>query len=265
MRKQSSESHLSGFLKTILLLPCLTMIVACAKTGSFSVTSSTPSLNLGQSSPAVPPVDAPPANSTPTPLPSSPVDGGQQDLPSTTPAFKPEPLVWESSSHPERADWSRGLQQIIAGKIAILDTAQDISLFCPRYKSLNQDQKINLWSDVFAAMALYESDFDPLQYSVDVGSQNDRNTWSVGLLQLSVIDQENYSLPMGYTFANLQEPLKNLNLGVAIMAAQIKKYSRVLIGAGSPGLYWATLHPGGRYDASASIETKTKMLSFCKP
>jgi hypothetical protein len=144
-----------------------------------------------------------------------------------------------------------------------LDKAKDISLFCPNYSALSLDQKNNLWADLFAATSYYESAYDPKSNSVDVGSQNDPNTWSVGLLQLSVVDQESYSLPFGYSFLDLQDPIKNLQLGVAIMAAQIKKYGTVLIGVGSPGLYWATLHPGGKYDASAEIESKTKGLSFC--
>lgn len=233
--------------------------ISCAKLGSFRATSGVSNPNSGQSSSLQPPVNEPAAG--------LPVDtgGGSLDLPSTgAPSYKLEALAWESSSHPERTEWSLGLQQFVAKQFLSLDKAQDISLFCPRYSSLSQDQKINLWAELFAVTAYYESGYDPFQSSVDVGSQSDRNTWSVGLLQLSVVDQQSYNLPFGYSFENLQEPLKNLNLGVAIMAAQIKKYSRILIPVGSPGLYWATLHPGGKYDATSSIQAKTKQLSFCR-
>jgi soluble lytic murein transglycosylase-like protein len=144
-----------------------------------------------------------------------------------------------------------------------LDRAQDIATFCRRYAVLSDAQKVNVWSNLFAATSYYESGWKPTASSVDVGTPSDENTWSVGLLQLSVVDQANYGLPFGFTFADLQNPVKNLQLGVKIMAKQINKHGRVLIPAGGTGLYWATLHPGGRYDASKSIAKITARLSFC--
>lgn len=145
-----------------------------------------------------------------------------------------------------------------------LDSASDITQFCPPYRNLSGDQKLNVWAEIFAATSYYESDWDPTATSVDNGTQSDKNTWSVGLLQLSVVDQKNYNLDFGDYFSDLQDPLKNLTLGVAIMARQIESYGQVLIPVGGSGLYWSTLHPGGKADQSAKIEAETGKLSFCQ-
>lgn len=183
---------------------------------------------------------------------------------SSSPNFKAEPLVWESASHPERSDWSKALHQIVRASFSELNRATDIATFCPKYSGLNDAQKINVWSNLFAATSYYESGWKPAVNSVDVGSAADTNTWSVGLLQLSVVDQQSYGFKFGFDFADLQEPIKNLQLGVKIMARQITKRGTVLIPVGGSGLYWSTLHPGGRYDRTESIVQMTSRLSFCR-
>ena len=258
MRKSSSKTQSAIWFNLVLIVGATAVFMGCAKNNGFNVTGAGASTVLRQDLPSVDPTTGPidqPGN-----------DGAPANAPvNLPPNFKPESLVWESASHPERSAWTTALLEIVKKYLPVLEPAQDIQLFCPRYGALSKDQKANVWADLFAATSYYESGFDPRQYSVDVGSQNDRDTWSVGLLQLSVVDQQSYNLPFGYNFEGLQDPIKNLNLGVAIMASQIKKYSKILIGVGSPGLYWATLHPGGKYDSSSAIEAKTKTLSFCRP
>jgi hypothetical protein len=233
-----------------------TLSVGCAKNGSFQSVSSDLSSNTSSS------VTTP----TPTPTPSTPSTstGSSTTDTTTSTTYKPEALSWESSSHPERAAWSTAAIQAVTTYFTQLDKAKDVTSFCPNYNSLSKDQRINLWADIFASDAYYECGWDPTEYSVDVGTSNDKDTWSVGLLQLSVVDQQSYGFNFGFNFADLQDPAKNLQLGAAIMAKQITKYGVILIPVGGSGLYWATLHPGGKYDASASIEKMTKKLSFCQ-
>jgi hypothetical protein len=236
-----------GFHKLLWPFVGLALLTSCAKNLSFeALDAETSMISSGAAIPI-------------------PVGGGGGGGPSTAPgsSFKAEPLVWESSRHPERTAWSNQLAQIVATNFKELDRAQDIATFCPRYAFLNGGQKVNVWSNLFAATSYYESGWKPTASSVDVGTPFDENTWSVGLLQLSVVDQANYGLNFGFTFADLQNPVKNLQLGVKIMAKQISKHGRILIPAGGTGLYWATLHPGGKYDASKDIEKATSRLSFC--
>ena len=44
-----------------------------------------------------------------------------------------------------------------------------------------------------------------------------------------------------------------MRLADAIMALQIKKHGVIMIPVGMSGLYWASMHPGGKYDSSAQI------------
>lgn len=168
-------------------------------------------------------------------------------------------LDWEAG-HPERGAWSAALVSDLNAHFSSLARASDATEFCAKWHLLTRDQQVNVLAELIVWTAYYESAWNPRDYSVDAGSRSDTSTWSVGLLQLSVVDQANYQLPLGYSFADLQDPIKNLNLGVAIMAAQIDRHGRILIPVGGKGLYWSTLHPGGKYDKSAAIESHTQML-----
>jgi hypothetical protein len=239
-----------------LVLFSSTLFTACSNSQGYQVVSGTGSVqSTGQSTTS-------PTITNPTSTTGSTSSGSQSGSVFSS-GYAPQALAWESSSHPERLEWSTSLYGIVNEHFAALDKAKDISNFCPSYSSLSKDQKINLWAELFASDAYYESSWDPTEYSVDVGTQNDKDTWSVGLLQMSVIDQQSYNLSLGYDFADLQTADKNLELGVTIMALQVAKYGTVLIDVGSPGLYWSTLHPGGEYDQSAAIEKTTKSLNFC--
>jgi hypothetical protein len=183
--------------------------------------------------------------------------------PQPIPQSKDIPLVWESGQHPERAEWSARLKEMVKENLDRLDLARDLQTFCPALERLTRAQRINLWADLIAATAYYESGWNPRSYSVDVGTNDDADTWSVGLLQLSVVDQSSYRLKFGYDFNDLQDPIKNLRLGVAILAAQIERHGLILIPVGHSGLYWATLHPGGKYDQTARIAERLRHLDFC--
>lgn len=171
------------------------------------------------------------------------------------------PLSWESVKGAN--DWSQFVFLKIRDKhLSSFDKAKDAERFCPAYKSLNTDQKATAWAELISAMAKYESSWDPSSSSVDVGTSEDRDTWSVGLLQMSVIDQESYKLPLGFSFADLKKPLPNLELGLAILAQQIEKKGTVILSSRS-GLYWAVLFEGGKYDKTAQIISMTKKIPFC--
>lgn len=184
--------------------------------------------------------------------------------PSPVAAFKHEPLSWETSAHPERGAWSNALLEFVDEKFDELNVATDVVSFCPTYHSLSRNEKVNVWAEIFSGITYYECSWRPEIYSVDVGTANNRDTWSVGLLQLSVVDQVNYRFTFGFDFEDLQDPIKNLKLGVAIMSKQISKYGKIMIPKGGSGLYWAVIHPGGKYDKSASIQSRTRAMSLCR-
>jgi hypothetical protein len=172
-------------------------------------------------------------------------------------------LSWEKN-HPERAGWSKALWSEIDTRFDSFNKASDASAFCPKYASLTRNQKINVFAEMVVWTSYYECAWNPFDGSQDVGIANDKDTWSVGLLQMSVIDQESYKMPFGYSYGDLQDPAKNLHLGLAIMARQIDRKGKILIPRGETGVYWSTLHPGGEYDKSDSIKSHTQSLVFCK-
>lgn len=181
-------------------------------------------------------------------------------VPKAVPAQRMK-LDWETD-HPKRAPWSDVLIADLSEHFSSFARASDASVFHPRWRSLTRDQQMTVLAEMIVWTAYYESAWDPADYSVDVGSKIDNRTWSVGLLQLSVVDQANHHLPFGYSFADLQDPIKNLHLGIAIMAKQIDRHGKILIPVGESGVYWGTLHPGRKYDRSALIESHTRSLVF---
>lgn len=183
-----------------------------------------------------------------------------QNLP--TPPTKPIVLDWEED-HPERAAWTTALIADLTTNFKSFDVATDANKFCPKYTQLSAVDKVHVWAEVIVWDSEAESSWNPTEASPDAGTVADKNTWSVGLMQVSVIDQANWKLLYGYTFSDLKDPIKNLHLAIGIMGASIVKHGHLLIPVGDTGTYWSTLHPGGKYDKSASIEAHTKALSFC--
>lgn len=178
--------------------------------------------------------------------------------------FVPEPLPWESANKPERKVWSQATFDLVDKYFTTLDLAKDIHSFCPNYDNLSREQKVNAWGALISGTTYYESGYNPKSYSVDVGKPDNPDTWSVGLLQMSVVDQKNYGFHFGFSFEDLKHPIKNLQLGFAIFSRQIARYGQILIPVGAKGLYWAVLHPGGKYDASAKIMKMVQKLTFCR-
>lgn len=168
-------------------------------------------------------------------------------------------LSWENG-HPERAAWTKQLIDIITPDIEVFYTASDITKIRPDFKTLSKSKQILVIAELFSAMAFYESSWNPKENSVDVGSKNDQDTYSVGLLQMSVVDQKNYGFKFGYTFKDLQQAGPNLKLAEAIMVKQIKRYGKILIPKGENGVYWAVIHPKGKYDKSDKIIAMVRAL-----
>lgn len=162
------------------------------------------------------------------------------------------------------AVWSDALRALLRAS-SIPDIAlSDADDWCPRYSLLNREYRIEFWAHFWAIVMKYECDYDPRCFSVDVGNKNDRNTWSVGLLQLSVCDQPNYGFKLGYTFEDLQDPIKNMILGVKI-AEKLIRDDR-MIGAKVDGhwrgltRYWGTLREGR--DTLTGIRRYMRNLKF---
>ncbi len=252
------KNPLKRISKPAMLFSSLVLLIACAKNPGLE-TQNTSELGVGTGEGVIDePSKTPPAVTPPSTSP--PVSGSPFSQ-----NYKPMGLSWELASRPERVAWSNGLYKLIAQYYSVLNTATDITDFCPAYNSLNKDQRINAWAGLIAATTYYESGYNPLSNSVDVGTPENKDTYSVGLMQMSVVDQKNYGFNFGYKFADLQDPIKNLTLAMAIMNRQVQKYKVIAITKGNPGLYWAVLYRGGKYDRVKNIsDLNRSRITFCR-
>lgn len=169
------------------------------------------------------------------------------------------PLTWEASD-PTRSIWS----DFVIGKIGELwhqyAMATDAKIFRLDWDMLNKSQKINSLAELISSTSYYESSWNPESWSIDVGQKGNIDTYSVGLMQVSVIDQDSYQFDLGYTFEDLKDPIKNLNLALLIMGKQIERHGLIAIPKGHPGLYWAVLSPGGKYDKTTQIANRVRKM-----
>jgi hypothetical protein len=179
-----------------------------------------------------------------------------QPQPTPTPSTSRIALWWENTTepHPERAAWSDYMTGVIRQNLAGYGAATDITRICPKWETVSDDVKVKAIGNFWVSVALYESSFDPNSQDVDVGTQSDKNSWSIGLWQMSQVDQKNYGLSFNYTFDQLLTPSANFDLANAVMLKQIKNHGKIVLKKGADkGVYWATVFEGGAYDQSANV------------
>lgn len=179
-------------------------------------------------SPSVTP--KPTATPSPTPTPS----------PTASPSSDPA-LSWEAG-HSERAEWSKSVYKYLR-KYWSYDAASDVSFFYPKWSTASGPTKLHAMAEMWVAIAYYESSWNPKSASVDVGKPDTRDTWSIGLLQMSVTDQGNYGFKFGYTYDDLLTAAPNLELGIAIMQKQISRHGKLMLNTTKDGLYWEVMSP----------------------
>jgi hypothetical protein len=173
-------------------------------------------------------------------------------------------LQWEntdSSVYPER-EWSDFLIQKILNNIDELSKASDIKDFCPSYSDLKIEDKYKAWGELFASVAFYESNFKADAKAVDVGTKDNKDTWSVGLFQMSVVDFKNYDMKKysptlkEYNFQELNTGLPNISLAFEIMLRQIKTTKRIVV-LSKP--YWSVIYDG---PYSKIKQIKLRMIKY---
>ena len=164
----------------------------------------------------------------------------------------PPKLSWER--YPENRPWSEYLYSMIHDYfIETFLKAKDLDRLHPRFQSLSRHEKIWVFCELFSSMAFYESGWNEKSASQDVGTAENKDTWSIGLMQISVVDQKNMGLSLHYTYNDLLQAKPNLHLALTIMARQINKTGLVILPNKSPQRYWAVLLDGNRYSQVSQI------------
>lgn len=202
-----------------------------------------------------------------------------QPLPQPQPRtpYEMSALSWESSNKPERNEWSQYLMKLVMKDWnSLLEGAGDIKQFCPRYASLNDPQRANVWAQLFVAMARYESAYNPLSRMHETTMGTDPVTkkpvYSEGLLQLSYQDikgqkfckfdwSKDKNLSPTDPRKTILDPFINLHCGVGIMAKQVARTGKILLGSGA---YWAVIKTNSKYQKINSIAAMVKSLPLCQ-
>ena len=237
----------------------LASLWSCAKTGFEPAKSNSAANGNGATgTPEEPPTEVPPV---------------------TEPAYKPQALAWETKVAGSAA-WSQAIYDVIQSEEPQMlgqNVADDVETYCPKYRTLSDDQRLNFWGQLFAAVAKYESGWKPSSRMVETTMGTDpltgRQVASEGLLQLSYQDENSYKLDCGFDWTKdkllsdtdpkktIFDPKNNLRCGIKIMARQLKNKRAIGL---SSGVYWAVLKVGGKYTKISEISAITKTLTFCK-
>lgn len=172
------------------------------------------------------------------------------------------PLTWEikfeneqiaQRDHPERKTWSDFLYKEISKNYQTFLGASDLTTIIPEPSRYSQRQIVTLIAELFCGIALYESTWDPTCASTDVNGSDQPKDEASGLFQMNEADQNSFHTGTHYDFRELRTALPNIEAGVGIMVNQIKKYNKFIISKGEKGIFWAVLHPGGKYDKTNKI------------
>nr|BFD62542.1 hypothetical protein BdHM001_12230 [Bdellovibrio sp. HM001] len=268
----TNSKHLTKTVSVVAITIAFLLAAACSPTTS-SIQDLASTIDDGNSSAETPPKTEAPESTDP----KNPTEPSVPVIPESPGTYKIEALSWETSTKPERRQWSEYLHKIILEDWnTLLGGADDMDRFCPRYDRLDNNQRANVWAALFSAMAKYESAYDPTSRMHETTMGTDPVTgnpvYSEGLLQLSYQDvrwarwcefdwNKDKHLSSKDPKKTILDPYKNLYCGVGIMARQIKNKGAITVGSGA---YWAVIKSGGRYQKITPISDMVKKLSFCK-
>jgi hypothetical protein len=174
------------------------------------------------------------------------------------PAAPASPVVLSWDNKTERMPWSNQLIACVSAKKAELDKG-NADTFIAGYNGLAADMQVKFWAELLVAMAKFESGWNPHDIFQEPPPLTED---SVGLLQLSYGDQNNYPLePLNKATRSLEDPLVNLRSGVTIFAKLVAEDKVVTKGGGAKGdgasRYWSVLREGAKHHL-AEIKALTK-------
>ncbi len=163
--------------------------------------------------------------------------------------------------------WTKYTEKAVTSSLLYKTTPKDIASFCPQYKLLNKESRIQFWTGLISVMASFESNFDTqTQYVEKFEDNNGEYIISRGLLQLSFesANQKNYSCEIK-SATDLHKAKVNLTCAVNILSFWVNK-DHLISGSDSDikggGRYWSVLRPTG--SKLKKIKAITKQLDFCK-
>jgi len=174
------------------------------------------------------------------------------------PVSLPAGLSWDTSA--AREPWSSKLLSLVNNNLPALEAGGPNS-FIAGYNTLSlAGMKLKFWAELLVAVSKFESGWNPKNV---FGEPPPLNVNSVGLLQLSTQDENNYHLtPHASSEEQLKDPLLNLEWGVSIFAHLLRRDGIVASGTGNASRgaarYWSVLRTGHKVDLIKGL-TKTNV------
>jgi hypothetical protein len=154
------------------------------------------------------------------------------------------------------------LTDLIAKDFAVFDAAKDVKGFCPNYASLSKEQKIAAIAEFWVAVAYRESGYNPKSMSVDVGTKSDKDSWSVGLYQMSGNDSA--AKKFSCNWECLQDPQMNIKVSMEQLRKQVAGTGLFMVPNDSKYRYWSTTTVGNKYSKISELKASVhKYASFC--
>lgn len=182
----------------------------------------------------------------------------------------------------DSAKWTEYAQDAVS-RIGqdLIKGPSDVATFCPMYDRLGTQDRINFWVQLVAAMAKYESGFNPASRMIETSMGHDpvtgAPTSSEGLMQISYSDERVYRsvLPLGVCDFDyladkklnvkdlrrtILDPQKNLTCAIGILNRQVQRKGKIAI---ANGAYWAVIKTDRSSNKLPQIRAITKSLAFC--
>jgi hypothetical protein len=237
-----------------------------------------------KATPSPTPAPTPKPTATPKPTPVATPKPTATPKPPTTPGggdstFK---ASW-SGKNSNAASWTVYAQNAVTKYgDAMMKGATDVEDFCPMFDRLGSQDRVNFWVELVAAMAKFESSYDPTtrytESTMGIDPITKKQVVSEGLLQLSYQDEQNYRnvLPAGvcdfdyasdkqYQLSDIRrsilDPKLNLTCGISILNRQLERYNKIAV---SSGAYWSVIKSSSSHNRLKEIKAITNALSFCK-
>ncbi len=174
-------------------------------------------------------------------------------------SWETEKLYGKRSGEPA---WSDFLIDRIRRDLALYESAKDISRICPKYAGLTESERLKAIGEFWVAVGIWESSWNPKSAAVDVGKKENRDTWSIGLYQVSVVDKANREVTK-YNYDQLLTAIPNIDLATTIMGRQLKNYGLLILPNSSKGRYWAVILDGNKYSKIPEIIARMKKTTTC--
>lgn len=149
------------------------------------------------------------------------------------------------------------LAEVLGARLAAVRTSDEFS-FCPNGLTPRN------WVHLLAAMAKYESGFDPKkEYRENFTGRDGKRIISTGLFQISLSSGNGYGCGFK-TQADLKDPFQNIRCAVKILTKWVPKDGVVAAGGSNStakggARYWSVLRTSGKLK-----EVKNTLKTHCE-